>query len=399
MSTGLTIFLVILAFIGFLVFLALVHELGHFAIAKWSGTKVSEFSIGFGPKIIQWKKGDTTYSLRWVLLGGYVSVLSDDVIEAIEEIRLENPTGKELAKIEKSLYGIKVYDDIDPSKSIDKRSYPVKLLFTLAGIFMNFIIAWAALFVGYLVTGKQQTTDMAQFAVNTVSNDASYGFLIEEVTYTVNSDVNVLEGMNDIYYFIADDTFVDGQTATLSLVRNDETWTQDVDMIYDQSQQAWVFTENIDLNGEIFFVKDKSLTEEYLSENHTFVYFDNGWEALGQAFIDAWVIVGAMFVLLADILTLGLVIPEDPWGVAYQGEDSFDINFSYWNLMFVTLSQLLFAFNLIPIAPLDGWKATEYTYEALFDKKVNRDFLQWYTYAGYGFIAVTFIFSFFVGFW
>jgi regulator of sigma E protease len=57
-------FITILVFIGFLILLTLVHELGHFTVAKVSKAKVAEFSIGFGPKIFQFKKGDTTYSIR-----------------------------------------------------------------------------------------------------------------------------------------------------------------------------------------------------------------------------------------------------------------------------------------------------------------------------------------------
>jgi regulator of sigma E protease len=64
MSTGIAIFLFIIAFIGFLSVLTLIHELGHFTVAKLSKAKVAEFSIGFGPKMFQFKIGETTYSLR-----------------------------------------------------------------------------------------------------------------------------------------------------------------------------------------------------------------------------------------------------------------------------------------------------------------------------------------------
>ena len=59
-----------------LVFLLVVmlHELGHFTVAKLSGIKVNEFSIGMGPKIYQKQKGETFYSLRILPVGGYVSM-------------------------------------------------------------------------------------------------------------------------------------------------------------------------------------------------------------------------------------------------------------------------------------------------------------------------------------
>ena len=56
----------------------LIHEFGHFVAAKSIGVLVHEFSIGFGPKLIKWKKGETDYSLRLFPLGGYVKLEGED---------------------------------------------------------------------------------------------------------------------------------------------------------------------------------------------------------------------------------------------------------------------------------------------------------------------------------
>ncbi len=56
----------------------LVHEFGHFAVAKLVGIKVNEFSIGMGPKILQRKKGETEYTLRILPIGGYVKMEGED---------------------------------------------------------------------------------------------------------------------------------------------------------------------------------------------------------------------------------------------------------------------------------------------------------------------------------
>jgi regulator of sigma E protease len=55
-------------------FMVFIHELGHFAVAKWAGVKVHTFSIGFGKKLIRWKKGDTEYCLSAIPFGGYVAM-------------------------------------------------------------------------------------------------------------------------------------------------------------------------------------------------------------------------------------------------------------------------------------------------------------------------------------
>lgn len=56
----------------------LFHEFGHFIVAKISGVKVNEFSIGMGPKIFQKQKGETKYSIRMLPIGGYVSMEGED---------------------------------------------------------------------------------------------------------------------------------------------------------------------------------------------------------------------------------------------------------------------------------------------------------------------------------
>lgn len=69
---GILIFLVVF---GLLVF---VHEFGHFIVAKKSGILVREFSIGMGPKLFQVRRNPTTYTIRWLPLGGYVRLASKD---------------------------------------------------------------------------------------------------------------------------------------------------------------------------------------------------------------------------------------------------------------------------------------------------------------------------------
>lgn len=66
--------------LGVLVF---VHELGHFLVAKASGVRVLTFSLGFGPRIFGFTKGDTDYRVSAIPLGGYVRMYGDDILEEI----------------------------------------------------------------------------------------------------------------------------------------------------------------------------------------------------------------------------------------------------------------------------------------------------------------------------
>jgi len=70
--------LTIVIFIAILVLLILAHELGHFMTAKLSGVKVEEFGIGFPPRLISFKRGETIYSLNAIPLGGFTKLLGEE---------------------------------------------------------------------------------------------------------------------------------------------------------------------------------------------------------------------------------------------------------------------------------------------------------------------------------
>ena len=65
-------------FIILIGFLVVIHEGGHFLVAKLCKVKVNEFSVGFGPKLLGKRKGETLYSLRAVPLGGYVMLEGEE---------------------------------------------------------------------------------------------------------------------------------------------------------------------------------------------------------------------------------------------------------------------------------------------------------------------------------
>ena len=66
------------AFLGVLVVIILAHEIGHFVSAKASGVRVEEFGIGFPPRLVSVKRGETRYSLNAVPLGGFVKMAGEE---------------------------------------------------------------------------------------------------------------------------------------------------------------------------------------------------------------------------------------------------------------------------------------------------------------------------------
>src|SRR3989338_5232121 len=61
--------------------LVLAHEFGHFITAKRAGVKVPEFGLGFPPRLLKWKKGETLYTFNLIPFGGYVKMYGEDEAE------------------------------------------------------------------------------------------------------------------------------------------------------------------------------------------------------------------------------------------------------------------------------------------------------------------------------
>lgn len=114
----------ILAFMVALGILVLVHEWGHYIVAKLSGVWVEKFSIGFGPKIIGFSKNGTDYRIAPIPLGGYVKLYGQDPLEDAEG---DEEKAKEIAK--------------DPRSFISK-PISAKLATVIAGPAMNLILCF-----------------------------------------------------------------------------------------------------------------------------------------------------------------------------------------------------------------------------------------------------------------
>ena len=80
-----TFLITIVKLLAIIVAVATVHEFGHFLASKLLKVGVDEFSIGFGPKIVQKKFRGTMYSLRWIPLGGYCAIEGEEATEDNKE--------------------------------------------------------------------------------------------------------------------------------------------------------------------------------------------------------------------------------------------------------------------------------------------------------------------------
>lgn len=81
----------LLVFISILGVLVIAHELGHFAVAKLCRVKVLEFGIGYPPRLFSFSRGDTTYSLNLLPLGGFVRMLGEEDPQAVDSFASKSP--------------------------------------------------------------------------------------------------------------------------------------------------------------------------------------------------------------------------------------------------------------------------------------------------------------------
>jgi regulator of sigma E protease len=59
----------------------LIHEFGHYAVAKWLGVRVEQFAIGFGKRLVGFRRGETDYRINAIPLGGYVKMSGENPMD------------------------------------------------------------------------------------------------------------------------------------------------------------------------------------------------------------------------------------------------------------------------------------------------------------------------------
>jgi membrane-associated protease RseP (regulator of RpoE activity) len=111
-----------------LVLMIFLHELGHFITAKLSGMKVTEFFLGFGPKLWSFRRGETEYGVKAIPAGAYVRIIG---MNNLDEVSPE-----------------------DEPRTYRAQSYPKRLLVAVAGSGMHFLQAMLCIFLMLTVTGS-----------------------------------------------------------------------------------------------------------------------------------------------------------------------------------------------------------------------------------------------------
>ncbi len=184
MIVSLLIFFVVLSI------LVLVHEFGHFWVAKKSGVWVEEFGLGLPPRIWGKKIGDTLYSINALPFGGFVNLHGDNTEDKIK----------------------------DPKRSFLHKSKKARAAIVLAGVVMNFFLAVICFSIGYSFLGFPKETENVKVIDVADNSPASDGEIQPgDIVRTVEGEKATSNGG-----FISLVEKYKGEEITLELERNGE---------------------------------------------------------------------------------------------------------------------------------------------------------------------------------
>ena len=306
-----TVYPIIIAIL-FFELIIIVHEGGHFAAARLMKIKVNEFSIGMGPKIFSFTKGETKYSLRWILFGGYCAMEGED--EASSE-----------------------------AGSFSSKSVPARMLVVVAGALMNLLLGF--LIIVCIISNQNLvgTTTVAKFDDNAVS--ASSGLMVGD---TIKS----IDGMR---VFTATDvetglTRSPDDTLSITVERNGKIQTLDVKFQMEEYEGRKYVGMDFWLLG-----KEKTVGSVLKNSAATFVSYTR-----------------MVFLSVHDLLVgrYGLSDLSGPVGAVSVVSNAAKTSLNSLLRISAILTINIGLFNLFPIPALDGWRFFLLLGEGVFRKKL-----------------------------
>lgn len=203
----------IIYFILILSVIIIVHELGHLATAKYFNVYCEEFSIGMGPAIFKKKFKETTFAIRALPLGGFVSMAGEEGIDT---------------------------NEIPHERTIKGIAWWKQIIVMAAGAIMNIVLAWA-IFVGITaIQGRVAVPAEAvvqDFGENSAAQEA--GFLTGDRIISVTSDSETIypKTFNEVTEHLS---YYPKTVSTFVVERGDQTLSFDLTPRYDETEQRYL---------------------------------------------------------------------------------------------------------------------------------------------------------------
>lgn len=180
----------ILVFLVVLSILVLVHELGHYLVARKSGVLVEEFGFGIPPRIFGIQVGETLYSLNLLPFGGFVKLHGESSDEGVSY----------------------------PERAFLNKSKKVRSLILVAGVLMNFILAILAFAVVYSFSGIPKDTGQVKVVEVTSGSPAQVsGIIVGDIVSTVDG-----KGVTKVSEFVELVEAKKGKKIVVEIERNGE---------------------------------------------------------------------------------------------------------------------------------------------------------------------------------
>lgn len=319
-----------------------VHEFGHFFTAKLFHVQVNEFSIGMGPKLLGWGKGETKYSIRLLPVGGYCAMEGEDGGTD------ENP------------------------RAFHRKPKWQRAIILVAGAFMNIVLGFVFMFCVTVSGEMTTTTTIYGFQESAVSNASVNGgdFLCPEDEILRVNNVNTHVSMDLSYALMTDDDGI----VDITVRRNGEK-VELHNVCFNTADEEGITYTTIDF---IIYGQDNALTHMFDTKGlPVWTHVGNCFLSLGRALRETWYSVLStmrmVWVSLIDMLTgrYGLKDLSGPVGTttviseaAAAGLESL-IRIA----MFITVN--LGVFNLLPFPALDGGRVVLLGLEAIRRKPLN----------------------------
>ena len=149
-----------------IIVMIMLHELGHFLTAKWAGMKVTEYFLGFGPRLWSVRKGETEYGVKAIPAGGYVKIIGMSNLDKV--------------------------DPADEHRTYRQKPYWRRLSVAVAGSTVHFIIAFLLLVVLFAVVGVPDYD--REFTVGQISRLESGPSPAEEAGFQLGDTVVAVDG-------------------------------------------------------------------------------------------------------------------------------------------------------------------------------------------------------------
>ncbi len=322
-----------MTFIYFLLALTVIiclHELGHLIAAKIFGVYCYEYSFGMGPVLLQKKGKETKYSLRAIPIGGFVSMAGEtDGDEVYPDVVV--PEGRRLT-------------DQKPWK---------KIIIMLAGVFMNFVLAWVIFSFVVLANGTYAVSPkaiIAEVVENSPAEKAGMqsGDKVLQITAEDGTSTKP-DTFLDMRVFVAEK---EDQTLTYTIERNDEEVTLSVTPEYNDEQESYIIG-----------IRGNDVTYVTMNIFNCWIY---GFKMM--------ILVGGL--MLSAIMNLfkgiGLNNLSGPVGIYNATEEYVALGFSSYMLLIAQLSLNVGIFNLLPLPVLDGGQVVVTLVEWMLHKQLNQ---------------------------